>query len=194
VLGPHAAVGSISHIAAGSSPPIGAGLRTGTRQTSVSVPGGAQVCFYTDGVTEARVGYELFGTERLGDTLGELGPRATAAALLDSVVAQADARPDDMAACLLSLQGGEELPRVLVEEIELDRQAAASERTERFLLECGLERVEAHEVMGWAGEAAGADETVVLEYHRAGPRPQITLRRDQLAHLHVRRATVEAVT
>ncbi len=43
-------------ITACSAPPIGAGMRTGTRQTVVSMPGRAQVCFYTDGVTEARVG------------------------------------------------------------------------------------------------------------------------------------------
>ena len=56
---------SFSPITVSSSPPIGAGRRTGARQTVVSVPGRGTVCFYTDGVTEARVGADLFGPERL---------------------------------------------------------------------------------------------------------------------------------
>jgi serine phosphatase RsbU (regulator of sigma subunit) len=88
----------IAAITACSSPPIGAGMRTGTRQTMVSVPGWSQVCFHTDGVTEARVGRELFGDERLARTLAELGPQAMASALLERVAEETTARPDDMAA------------------------------------------------------------------------------------------------
>ncbi len=47
---------SIAPITACSSPPLGAGQPTGTRQTVVSIPGEALACFYTDGVIEARVG------------------------------------------------------------------------------------------------------------------------------------------
>ena len=89
-----------------SAPPIGVGMRTGTRQTVVSVPGRSQICFYTDGVIEAKRDSELYGVERLTDTLAELGPRATASAVLDRVAAQADRRPDDMAACVLFVDGG----------------------------------------------------------------------------------------
>ncbi len=92
-------------IVVSSSPPIGAGFRTGTRQTVVSVPGRSQICFHTDGITEARVAGELFGAERLAGTLAELGPRATASALLEQVTEETDARPDDMAACLLNVEG-----------------------------------------------------------------------------------------
>ena len=76
------------------------------------------------------MGSELFGRERLVDTLTEVGCLATASTVLDRVVERADARPDDMAACLLRVEGGDEAPRVLVEELELDREEAASERTE----------------------------------------------------------------
>jgi hypothetical protein len=96
-------------------------MRTGTRQTVVSVPGRSQICFHTDGVTEARVAGELFGAERLARTLAELGPQATASALLDQVAEETDARPDDMAACLLNVEGGAAAPTILVEELELDR-------------------------------------------------------------------------
>jgi serine phosphatase RsbU (regulator of sigma subunit) len=51
--------GPIAPITVCSSPPIGPAMRTGTRQSIVSVPGRSQVCFYTDGVTEARIGGEL---------------------------------------------------------------------------------------------------------------------------------------
>jgi serine phosphatase RsbU (regulator of sigma subunit) len=191
VLATRAAVSAIEPVTASSSPPIGVGMRTGTRQTVVSVPGGAQVCFYTDGVTEARVGAELFGAERLSLALAELGPRASASSVLDSVVARADARPDDMAACLLRVEGGEEVPAVLVEELELDRDSAVSKRTERFLLACGVESDELAEVVRAARAAAGRDGTAVLELHRAEGAPRITLRRDHLRYLHVPQTEVE---
>jgi Stage II sporulation protein E (SpoIIE) len=172
-----------------AAPPIGVGLRTGTRQTVVSVPGRSQLCFHTDGVTEARVGLDLFGAERLARTLVELGPQATAAALLGRVATATDTRPDDMAACLLSVEGGAGAPRVLVEELELDRDGAVSERTERFLLACGVERCEVAELMRSAHAAAGSAGTVLLELRLApdGP-PQVTLQRNNVALLPTLRA------
>jgi hypothetical protein len=191
VLGAHLEAGAIEPVTASSSPPIGVGMRTGIRQTTVSVPGRAQVCFYTDGVTEARVGTELFGAERLRGALVELGTGASAAAVLDSVVERADARPDDMAACLLRVEGGEDAPEVLVEELELDRDSAASQRTERFLLACGVEREELAEVIHAARAAAGRDGTAVLELNHAQGAPHVTLRREHLRYLHIPQTEVE---
>ncbi len=167
-----------------SSPPIGAGTRTGTRQTVVSVPGHSQVCFHTDGVTEARVGAELFGAERLTRALAELGPRATASELLDRVAAQTDSRPDDMAACLLCVEGGEGAPTVLVEELELDRDEAAHDRIEPFLLACGAPRAEIAELVRSARAVAERSGTALLELHLADGPPEVTLRRDNVAFLH----------
>jgi hypothetical protein len=175
-----------------SSPPIGAGMRTGTRQTVVSLPGQSQACFYTDGVTDARVGGELFDAERLTRTLIDLGPGATAAALLDRVADETDAHPDDMAACLLSVEGGAGAPTVLVEELELDRDEAASDRTERFLLACGIERREAAEVMRSAPLSAGRTGTVLLELHLADGPPEVVLQRDNVAPLHARHGSPRA--
>jgi serine phosphatase RsbU (regulator of sigma subunit) len=184
---PHA----ITPVTVSASPPIGVGIRTGTRQSVVSVPGRAQICFYTDGLTEARVGSELFGTERLIDTLAELGPTASAAAVLERVADIADVRPDDMAACLLSIEGDERSPVVLVDELELDRDEALSGRTERFLLACGVERHELAETMRVASAAAGPSGKVMLEArHTSGP-PEVTLQREQIAYLHARRANME---
>jgi serine phosphatase RsbU (regulator of sigma subunit) len=190
VLGPATGSTAIAPITVCSSPPIGVGMRTGTRQTSVSVPGRSQVCFYTDGVTEARVGSELFGSERLASTLSELGPAATASAILDRVAQQADARPDDMATCLLSVEGGEDPPTVLVEELELDRDESAGARAERFLLAFGFQRRDAAEVVRAAHRAAGDVGSVVLELRRTEGSPEVTLRRDHLAYLPLRSADV----
>ena len=190
ILPLQADAGSIPPVTICASPPIGVGMRTGTRQTVVSVPGGAQVCFHTDGVTEARIDSDLFGTERLIETLTELGPSATAPALLEHVSELVDERPDDMAACLLHIEGSEQAPTVLVEELELDRDEAASARTERFLLACGLSRREVAEALRTAAIAAGRAGTIVLEVRRGAGAPEVGLRRENLAYIHARRGNV----
>jgi hypothetical protein len=172
-----------------SSPPIGVGMRTGTRQTMVSVPGWSQVCFYTDGLTEARVGRELFGPERLAYTLADLGPQATASALLARVADETTARPDDMAACLLSVEGGARAPTVLVEELELDQDEGASDRAERFLLACGVERRELAELMRSVRAVAGSPGTVLMQLRLADGPPEVTFLRDNIAFLHGPHAT-----
>jgi hypothetical protein len=186
--GPLSGVPPLAPVAAGSAPPIGVGMRTGTRQTVVSVPGQSQACFYTDGITEARIGADLFGAERLTRTLTELGPQATASELLDRVAEQVDRRPDDMAACLLSVEGGTDAPRVLVEELELTREEVTSDRTEQFLLACGVEREEVAGVLHSACLAAGQTATVLLEVHFDGGVPRVVLQRDNVALLHPRLA------
>jgi hypothetical protein len=163
-------------------------MRTGTRQTVVSLPGRSQVCFHTDGVTDARVGPELFGEQRLARTLAELGPRATASELLRRVAEETDARPDDMAACLLCIEGGAGAPTVLVEELELDREAAAAGRTERFLLACGVAPEEVPELVRSARAAAGRAGTVLLELRFAGGSPVVVLQRDNVTPLDAPRA------
>ncbi|MGD1057917.1 MAG: PP2C family protein-serine/threonine phosphatase [Solirubrobacteraceae bacterium] len=191
VLGTHAGAGSFDPVTVCSSPPIGVGLRAGTRQTLVSVPGRSQLCFYTDGVTEARVGHELFGAERLLATLTELGQQSTASSLLEGVVAQTDSRADDMAACLLRVEGGDGTPTVLVEELELDREQDVSERTERFLLACGVQLGEIPGVLHAARAALVRADTVVLELHLADGRTRVALRRDHLSYLHAQHENVE---
>jgi serine phosphatase RsbU (regulator of sigma subunit) len=172
----------IQPVIASSAPPIGAGIRTGTRQTVVSVPGPAQLCFHTDGVTEARVGTDLFGEERLAAALAALGHDASAASLLDSVAEQTDARPDDMAACLLRVEDGVGTPEILREELELDRDAAASPRTERFLLACGVRRAELPGVVRAVREHAERHGTVLLEMRFRGGKPLVSLRHDNVIH------------
>jgi serine phosphatase RsbU (regulator of sigma subunit) len=182
----------IAPITVGNSPPIGTGLRTGMRQTLVSIPGSARVCFHTDGVTDARKEGDLFGEERLARALAELGPQATASALLSRVTEQTDSRPDDMAACLLSVEGGAAAPSVLVEELELGREQAMSDRTERFLLACGVERDETAGIMRSARDVAQRDGTVLLELRPGNRSPRVALLRDNVEHLHLPGATRRA--
>ena len=183
VLGSQARSGPLEPVTAGSAPPIGVGMRTGTRQTVVSLPGRSQACFYTDGVTEARVGAELFGPSRLARTLAALGPACTATALLDSVADEADRRPDDMAACLLSVEGDADAPKVLVEELELGRDETAVERAEQFLAACGVARDEIAEVMRLALRAVGRGGACVLEVHLGDGAPEVILQRDNVTHI-----------
>jgi Stage II sporulation protein E (SpoIIE) len=177
--------GSIAANTVCSAPPIGAGMRTGTRQTVLSVPGFSQFCFHTDGVTEARIGTELFGAERLERTLVELGPNATAPALLGQVAEQSTSRPDDMAACLLSIEGDSQVPTVLLEELELDGQELGSTRAERFLLACGVPQQQLAELMSSARALARRAGAVRFELRPTadGP-PDVTLRRDNVELLH----------
>jgi serine phosphatase RsbU (regulator of sigma subunit) len=182
---PPVVVGSqtISPITASSAPPIGAGLATGTRQTVVSVAGASLVCFYTDGVIEARVGEELFGPARLATTLAALGPNETASTLLDRVAEDSNQHSDDMAACLLRIDGGASPPAVQVEELELDRHDLASGRPEQFLRACHVSPGEITEIMRTARITAERTGSVLLTLRLGEGPPQATLRHDNVAFL-----------
>jgi serine phosphatase RsbU (regulator of sigma subunit) len=175
-----------------SAPPLGVGLASGTRQTIVEIPGGAQICFYTDGVTEARVGSELFGFARLAQTLAAIGAEGSAAELLDRVSAQADRRPDDMAACLLNISGPSATPHAVIEEVELDRESVASERVTQLLLACGVEAQEAATVLRSAARIVADTGSVVLEVHRADGHARVSFQNDNLTYLQTRHATRQA--
>jgi serine phosphatase RsbU (regulator of sigma subunit) len=167
---------SIAPITVCSSPPIGAGQPTGTRQTVVSLPGESLVCFYTDGVLDARVAGQLFGVRRLKLALAGLGPDATASALLDRVAEESDQRPDDMAACLLRVEGDRSAPSVQKEELELDGREAGRDRAGRLLLARGLDAGKVEHVISSARGAVARDGTVVIELHLGEMAPEVTLR------------------
>ncbi len=166
-----------------SAPPIGAGMRTGTRQTVVSVPGPARLCFHTDGVTEARIGGDLFGAERLAAALSGLQHDADADALLDRVAEQSDARPDDMAACLLRVHDGHGTPAIVLEQLELHRELLSGGRVERFLLDCGVELGEAESLVRDARRRLQCADSAMLELARgADGRPVASIVDDNVIH------------
>jgi hypothetical protein len=130
--------GPVRAVTAAASPPLGGGLSTGVRQTTITLPGRATVCFHTDGLVEARRGGELFGEPRLERTLAQLGAGASADVLLARVADQCDHRPDDMAACVLGLPGSPLPPGARVEELQVDRRELGGDRPAHFLLACGV--------------------------------------------------------
>ncbi len=173
---------AISPVTSCSAPPIGAGTRTGTRETIVSVPGAARLCFHTDGVTEARIAGELFGSQRLAEELAQLGPQDDASALLDRVAERSDARPDDMAACVLRVQDGAGAPSIVFEQLELDREAAANPRVERFLLDCGVPPAQAARLVDSARARLERAGTVLLELRLDSGEPVVSLHDDNVIH------------
>jgi hypothetical protein len=145
-----------------SSPPIGWGRPTGRRQTTVWLPAGAEACFFSDGLIEARSNGELLGRERLGEILAGLGSRPAATELLERVRAATEGAPDDMVACVLSPQSGRggELDRV--EEIEVDAAALSGGEPRRFLELCGLAESEIARAMELAHAIAASSGTAVI--------------------------------
>jgi hypothetical protein len=171
-----------------SAPPLGVGLRTGTRQTTLHFSAPSLVCFHTDGLTEARVSGDLFGEHRLRCALASLGPAATASSLLARVAATTDARPDDMAACLLHVEHSRVAAgdhSTTEEELVVDRDDALCARTTRLLLACGLSRSRATDIQHAAAAAAGRVGTAVLHIRvgAADAAPHVELRCDDIAVL-----------
>jgi hypothetical protein len=138
-------------VTACSSPPLAAGLATGHRQTTVPLPPGTTACFFTDGVTDVRVGRERLEPAGLAELLRDDTEDLTAREILRRVVATSDDRADDMAACVLR-----PLPKPFrttakaTEELELD--AAKLERGvgKRFLDACGVHTHEANQAVARA--------------------------------------------
>jgi hypothetical protein len=98
------------------------------------------------------------------------------------VAEQTDVRPVDLAACLLRVVGGAGAPAIVVEELELDRDTVASERTERFLIACGVQPAELAEIMQEALAQAERFDTVLLELRFDGAAPVVSVHHDNVVH------------
>jgi hypothetical protein len=157
-------------VTAGSAPPIGMGLESGFRQTTVPLARGTRACMFTDGLIEARTEGDFLGRGGLEQILAELGEEATATALIEMVVARSGDASDDMAACLVA-PGSDAAPTaVRREELVVSPADLDNGRATRFLQACGVERVngilaEAATVAATHGRALlsvrfGADRTV----------------------------------
>jgi hypothetical protein len=169
-------------VTAYSSPPIGMGLPTGRRQTTLTIPAPATVCFYTDGLADASSDGEPFGDERLKQLLSEMGESATADALVEAVAAATDRHFDDMAACVLRIDGGDaSIAQQTIEEIELD--ATDIERrdgVERFLLACGVESEMIRPARDRATVAVRRTGAALLRVTRGAGRPTIEISTPQV--------------
>jgi hypothetical protein len=145
-----------------SSAPIGWGVPTGHRQTTVSLPAGAEACFFSDGLIEARREGELLGRERLHEILTGLGSRPEASKLLEQVRAAAEGAPDDMVACVLSPEGTAATGCTRVEELQADAQALSRPDVRRFLEECLLSAPEIARTIQLASAIADSSGSALL--------------------------------
>jgi hypothetical protein len=145
-----------------SSPPIGWGMPTGHRQTTVSLPAGTAACFFSDGLIEARCEGELLGRKRLHEILADLGSRPGAADLLEQVRGATEGAPDDMVACILSPEPTASDGCVHVEELEADAQALSKADVRRFLKECLLPAPEIARTIELASAIADSSGSALL--------------------------------
>jgi hypothetical protein len=145
-----------------SSPPIGWSMPTGRRQTTLSLPAGSAVCFFSDGLIEARTEEGLLGRERLELILSELDARERAPALLEGVRAAASETRDDMAACIISPESGSRAEQLRVEELEVGTREIASGDVQRFIAACGVPRPAIVRTIGHAFDIATTSGSVLL--------------------------------
>jgi hypothetical protein len=144
------------------SPPVGWDVPTGRRQTTLSLAAGAVVCFFSDGLIEARVAGGLLGRERLAEMLAELGPRPSSSDLLERVQDGADSTPDDMVSCILAPQVAAIGAGSRIEELEVDATDLDSAGVERFLEACGVAVPQLAAALARARETLTAADTAVL--------------------------------
>jgi hypothetical protein len=125
-------------VTAGSSPPIGVGVRTGLRQTTVPLVPGSVAAMFTDGLLEARTEGGLLGRERLEELLEELGDDATARGLIESVNKVARVMSDDIAAVVIQPTNAATAGLFRTEQLELTARELDGQIAERFLKACGV--------------------------------------------------------
>ncbi|SEH10480.1 PP2C family protein-serine/threonine phosphatase [Thermoleophilum album] len=149
-------------IVLGSAPPIGVGVRTGVRQTTVPLPPGSLACLFTDGLTEARVRPgEVLGRARL-ERIVERLPRPAAAGRLLEQVARSASVSDDMAVCLIEPLASVSAGSFRVEELELAAEELEGPLALRFLGACGVGPERAREVREEARRVARAHGAAVV--------------------------------
>ena len=118
------------------SPPIGWGLPTGLRQTTLPLPSGAIACLYTDGLADASTGEGILGRARLPEIVSEAGRDATAQDVLDAVAGEAVSVRDDMAACLIAPDRNVSAGAFRTELLEIGPSELHEGLAVRFLEEC----------------------------------------------------------
>jgi len=170
VLGPSAH----TPVTASSAPPIGAGFPTGQRQTVLPMPEGATVAVYSDGLLEARLAGKPLGSERLTTWLGELGPKATAAALLELVVQRADRVPDDLAAVVLHAAPAAPAPAARIEQLKLDVLDVEGPNLDGFLEASGVSPADRAITGRRVSEQLSITSGVIVEV-RTGEHPMVSV-------------------
>jgi serine phosphatase RsbU (regulator of sigma subunit) len=189
VLGP----GAHDPVTVYSSPPLGGFMVTGHRQTTLPLPPGSAVCFFTDGLVEARLGDKMIGRERLTDLVTELAPGEGAQLLLERLAAAADRAPDDMAACLLRTRDDAVDTRgSRLEELEADADELAGDRVMEFLVACGIPEGNAAEALRAARAKASEFGGALLRVRASGDGGRVEILPSEVAALPVPTLAAEA--
>jgi hypothetical protein len=157
-----------------ASPPLGWGVRTGQRQTALELSAAARVCFFSDGLIEARTEDGLLGREGLREALDSLGEQASADELLAAVRERSRTVSDDMAACIIRRS----TPSLAVkagrwEELEIDHKALATDHAAGFLEACGVGARERKAVLAQAREILAAHARARLRV-KVGPTDELS--------------------
>jgi hypothetical protein len=179
------AEGTLTYASAGHPPPIAIGfdtpeplticcsaplccdLPTGRRQTTIPLPANGSLCFFSDGLLEARVEHgELLGRERLDELVSGPGAPQTSSALLERVREVAQTTPDDMVACIVSPATRTPTRNDTVEELEVDAQTIDTPRVRLFLETCGLSTPAIATLLAQAGAIVDADGAALLWIER----------------------------
>jgi Stage II sporulation protein E (SpoIIE) len=157
-------VGPETHVpvTAGSSPPIGVGVRTGLRQTTVPLVPGSVAALFTDGLMEARTENGILGRERLEELLREIEDDPSAHRLIDRVASEATLLSDDMAAVVVTPTAGVTAGLFRTEQLELSAPELEGPIARRFLEATGLPEAEVAEAEREARQLAGRFGGVVL--------------------------------
>jgi stage II sporulation SpoE-like protein len=158
-------------VTAGSSPPIGVGVPTGLRQTTVPLVSGSVACLFTDGLMEARSEGGILGRDRLERMLAEMGDEATARGLIDRVAQDARVLSDDIAAVVVSPVDGVTSVAQRTEQIELTARELDGPIAGRFLGACGFSDREVASAIARARALTGSDGAVLHVVF--GERPQV---------------------
>jgi serine phosphatase RsbU (regulator of sigma subunit) len=186
---PPIVLGPAAHepVTVSSAPPLGGFMTTGHRQTTVPLPPGAAVCFFTDGLVEARLGEQMMGRERLTELVTELAPDEGAQLLLERLAAAADRAPDDMAACLVrAREDAVESRATRIEELESEAdELMDGERLVQFLMACGIPEASAQETLDAARAKGPEGSGVLLRVHAAGKGGRVEILPTQVAALPV---------
>jgi hypothetical protein len=125
------------------------------------------VCFFSDGLVEARSADGLLGRERLREIFDGLGSGPAAEDLLGGVRAAACSTPDDMAACVLTPlagRGGVDGGRgcAQVEELEAGAGELEGAPVRAFLAACGVPAARIEQAIVRARRIAAEHETALL--------------------------------
>jgi serine phosphatase RsbU (regulator of sigma subunit) len=192
---PPIVLGPAAHepVTVASAPPIGGFMTTGQRETTVPLSPGSAVCFFTDGLVEARLGENMIGRTRLTELVTELAPGEGAQLLLDRLAAAADRAPDDMAACLVRMrEDAVDAGGTRVEEIEVDPEDLEGERVREFLLACGMPEGKTLKTISTASAKASEFGGALLRVHLDGDGGRVEIMPTEVAALPVPTLAAEA--